>query len=41
MMDAGMRREKRKAMIDEQAAMVILQTYLERERYLARQAEED
>ena len=41
MMDAGMRREKRKAMIDEQAAMVILQTFLDRERFLARQAAED
>ncbi|MBC7546009.1 MAG: Holliday junction resolvase RuvX [Candidatus Sericytochromatia bacterium] len=41
MMDAGMRRDKRKAMIDEQAAMVILQIYLDRERYQAQQAARD
>lgn len=35
MIDAGMRRDKRKAMIDEQAAMVILQTYLDRQRFAA------
>jgi putative Holliday junction resolvase len=40
MMDAGMRRDKRKAMIDEQAAMVILQAYLDREHQLAKRAAE-
>ena len=35
MMDAGMRRDKRKEKIDEQAAMVILQTYLDRLRFQA------
>jgi putative Holliday junction resolvase len=35
MIDSGMRRDKRKAMIDEQAAMVILQTYLDRQRFAA------
>jgi putative Holliday junction resolvase len=41
MIDAGMRRDKRKAMIDEQAAMVILQTYLDRQRFAASRSDED
>lgn len=41
MMDAGMRRAKRKAMIDEQAAMVILQTFLDRRRFEADRAADE
>jgi putative Holliday junction resolvase len=41
MIDAGMRRDKRKSMIDEQAAMVILQTYLDRQRFAASTAADD
>lgn len=41
MIDSGMRREKRKEKIDEQAAMVILQTHLDRLRFQARQQAED
>ncbi len=41
MIDSGMRRDKRKAMIDEQAAMVILQTYLDRLRFAAASQDAD
>jgi putative Holliday junction resolvase len=41
MIDSGMRRDKRKAMIDEQAAMVILQTSLDRLRFAAASQDAD
>lgn len=40
LIDADVSRKKRKDVIDKQAAVIILQSYLERQRFLRQQAEE-